>query len=89
MSLIELIMARDLTRYFFHIVYHVIVTVIENIFRLFGKIEIQFWKTLGYLYIGFENIFIEGVGLAKYSFNKKANFAYRINELYFSNILFI
>ena len=41
MSLIELIMARDLTRYFFHIVYHVIVTVIENIFRLFGNIEIQ------------------------------------------------
>ena len=69
MSLIELIMARDLTRYFFHIVYHVIVTVIENIFRLFGNIEIQFWKTLGhlYVYIGFENIFIEGVGLAKYS----------------------
>ena len=32
MSLIELIMARDLTRYFFYIVYHVIVTVIENIF---------------------------------------------------------
>ena len=48
MSLIELIMARDLTRYFFHIVYHVIVTVIENIFRLFGNIEIQFWKTLGH-----------------------------------------
>ena len=63
MSLIELIMARDLTRYFFHIVYHVIVTVIENIFRLFGNIENQFWKT----FIGFENIFIEGVGLAKYS----------------------
>ena len=51
MSLIELIMARDLTRYFFHIVYHVIVTVIENIFRLFGNIEIQFWKTLGHLYV--------------------------------------
>ena len=85
MSLIELIMARDLTRYFFHIVYHVIVTVIENIFRLFGNIEIQFWKT----FIGFENIFIEGVGLAIYSLNKNANFAYRINELYFSNILFI
>ena len=62
MSLIELIMARDLTRYFFHIVYHVIVTVIENIFRLFGNIEIQFSKN-----IGFENIFIEGVGVAKYS----------------------
>ena len=62
MSLIELIMARDLTRYFFHIVYHVIVTVIENIFRLFGNIENQFSKN-----IGFENIFIEGVGLAKYS----------------------
>ena len=51
MSLIELIMARDLTRYFFYIVYHVIVTVIENIFWLFGNIWIQFWKTLGYLYI--------------------------------------
>ena len=67
MCLIQLIMARDLTRYFFHIVYHVIVTVIENIFRLFGNIEIQFWKTLDHLYIGFENIFIEGVCLAKYS----------------------
>ena len=51
MSLIELIMARDLTRYFFHIVYHVIVTVIENIFRLFGNIEIQFWKSLAHLYV--------------------------------------
>ena len=38
MSLIELIMARDLTRYFFYIVYHVIVTVIENIFWLFSNI---------------------------------------------------
>ena len=54
MSLIELIMARDLTRYFFYILYHVIVTVtqtvLEGCYCIFGfnsKLQMPLVTTRG------------------------------------------